>query len=174
MSSRRRGRGIVVIVKGLPKQDVILSLVCPAVMGFIGEQGHLEQVAEGQGEPVVPGFVVELKFALVVIGVRGDAVVLGDADAAAEHVARGLPGLHGEGAGLDDLDAPVAGEGRALLEAADAVGPLGKVVGAIGDHLELEAELGVGEHEVGHGAAPGAQAGLGLLDEDVEAVGVLL
>jgi len=92
----------------------------------------------------------------VVIGIRGDAIVLGDADAAAEHVARGLARLHGEGPGVDDLDPPVAGELGPLLEAPDAVGPLREVIGALRGHLELEAQLGIGQHKIGHGTVPTA------------------
>ena len=103
-----------------------------------------------------------------------DAVVLGHPDAAPEHVARLEPRLQGEGAGVDDLEAAVGLEVGPLLEALDAVGPLGEVVGALRDHLELEPELAVAEQEVRHGPAPGLEADLGLLDEDVEGVLVLL
>ena len=137
-------------------------------------QRHLEEVIKRQGEPVVPGLVVELELALPVVRAGRDAVVLGHADAPAEHVARRDARLEGEGARVDDLEAAVGGELGPLLEALDAVGPLGEVVGALRDHLELEPELAVAEHEVRHGPAPGLEADLGLLDEDVEGVLVLL
>lgn len=141
---------------------------------MIPNKRHFQQLNERQGEPVVPGLVEQLELALPVVRAGRDAVVLGDPDAPAEQVAGRDAGLEGEGAGVDDLEASVRLEVGPLLEALDAVGPLGEVVGALGHHLELEPELAVAEHEVRHGPAPGLEADLGLLDEDVERVLVLL
>ena len=109
-----------------------------------------------------------------VLRVGRDAVVLRDADAPAHDVAGGDARLHGEGAGRDDLEAAVGLDLGPLLEALDAVGPLGDVAGDLRDHGELPVELAVAHEEVGHGPAPGLEAELGLLDEQVEAVLVLL
>jgi len=103
-----------------------------------------------------------------------DAIVFGDPDPAAQDVSRHLTDLERERAGVDDLKAAVGGDLRALLEALDAVWALCEVVGALRRHLELEAELAVGEEEVRHGPAPRAEADFGLLYEDVEGVRVLL
>ena len=137
-------------------------------------QGHVEQICESEGKPVVLGLIVKFKLPVLVSVAGRNAVVLRDPDAPAQDVAGLLAYLEREGSRVDDFEAAVGGNLGPLLEALYAVGALREVVGAFRRHLELEAELAVGEEEVRHGPAPRAEADLGLLYEDVEGVRVLL
>ena len=136
--------------------------------------GHIKQIQKSEREPIIPGFVVELEFPVHITCAGRDAIVFCDPDPAAQDVSGHLTYLERERAGVDDLEAAVGGDLWALLEALDAVWALCEIVGALRRHLELEAEIAVCEEEVRHGPTPRAEADLGLLDEDVEGVRVLL
>ena len=104
----------------------------------------------------------------------GDAVVLGDAHAAAQEVAGDGAGVHAELARGDDAEAAVRGEVGAVGELLGAVGAVGDIVSLFGEHGELRGERAVAEAEGWRLAAPGLEMVLGVLDEDVEGVGDLL
>ena len=137
-------------------------------------RGHVQQLLEGECLPRVPLLVVELEVAIRVLAAGRDAVVLGHADAPTEDVAGRGAGLHGEGPRVDDGQASVGGDVGPRPEALDAVDALGEVAGLLRGHCELEGELGVAEEEIRLRPAPGLELRLGLLDEDVQRVLVLL
>ena len=128
---------------------------------------HLAELVPGEAEHGVAGLVVELIRARRVLGVPRDAVILSDADAAAEEVARGGARVHGELAGVDDGETAVGRELRALGEAFLAVDTVGEVVGFFWEHGQLGGEGPVTEEESRRLGAPGLEVVLGVLDEDV-------
>ena len=71
--------------------------------------------------------------------------------------------LHRELVRVDDADAAVRLQVGTLLEAALPVGALGRVLRALGAHLELEGEARIDEQEVRLRAAPAPQELLGVL-----------
>lgn len=131
------------------------------------------EVGRGELEPGVARLVVELDLP-VPVGLWRHAVVLGHAHTPAEHVPGRGAGLHRVGAGVDDGQPAVLANVGALAEALDPVDAVGDVVGAVGDHLQLERELGIAEQERRLGRSPQPKLNLGLLDEDVQGVGILL
>jgi len=128
---------------------------------------HLAELVPGEAEHGVPGLVVELVGSGGVLRGPRDAVVLGDADAAAEEVARGGARVHGELTGVDDGETAVGGELRALGEAFRAIDAVGDVVSLFWEHGELGGEGAVAEQEGRGLGAPGLEVVLGVLDEDV-------
>ena len=136
--------------------------------------GVLEQIVEREREPRVPLLVVELELPVHVLLAGQDAVVLGRAHASPEHVPRVLASLHGKGPRVDHGQAAIAPEVGPLPQALDPVDALRDVVGLLRGHGHLERELRVAEQKVGHGAAPGAQDCLALLNQNVQGVYVFL
>eukprot|EP00960_Hanusia_phi_P040591 754549-Hanusia_phi.AAC.5 len=147
----------------------------------------LDEVLEGEVEVGVLGLVVEAESVrdadpppvgeLVVDEVADaavDAVVLGDAGPAAEHVTGGLTGVHAELAGVDDGHPPVAGEVGPLLQEHRAAGSVGQVLRLLRVEGHLHGERAVAHQEGGWLRAPALEGVLGVLDQDVEGVGVLL
>ena len=133
--------------------------------------------SKGNSGPVVRGLVVQLN-KIISIGLltafsRHDVKLCG-AHAAAEDVAGHGAVVEREALALDDLEAAVRGEGRPLLEQLFAVFALRKVFGALGGHRELEAKLARAEHKDGVDAAPAEDLRLGVLDDNVHGVHVLL
>ena len=117
-------------------------------------QVHPREVEHG-----VAGLVVELVALVEVADVPGNAVVLADAHAAAEHVAGRGAYLGAELAGVDDAEAAVGGQVRALRELALAVGTCGYVVSLFRGHGELARERAVAEHEGGRLCCPRRRGG---------------
>eukprot|EP00960_Hanusia_phi_P061530 764867-Hanusia_phi.AAC.7 len=172
------------LVLGLhPGHRCVLVDVC--VVEHVVDPGVLQQVLEGDVEGGVLGLVVEAEaVAGSSLAVRAvlhevldeavDAIVLGDAGAPPEHVARGLAGVHAELAGVDDGHAPVAGEVGPLLEEHRPARAVGEVLRLLRVEGHLDGQRAVAHEEGGRLRAPALEGVLGVLDEDVERVGVLL
>ena len=161
-------------VVGVARGAVGVHGVVHAVAFVGGHAGHGHELLPGEAEHGVAALVVELVLALGgLVGPR-DVVVLGHAHAAAEEVAGGGAGVHGELARVDDAEAAVRGEVGAVGEAGLAVGSVGEVIGLLRQHGELRGERAVAEEEAGRAGAPGLEIVLRVLDEDVERVGHLL
>ena len=127
----------------LPVIAVVSREVIVAAASAVRELCHLAELVPGEAEHGVAGLVVELIRARRVLGVPRDAVILSDADAAAEEVARGGARVHGELAGVDDGETAVGGELWALGEAFLAIDAVSEVVGLLWQHgLQKFMELG--------------------------------
>jgi len=61
-----------------------------------------------------------------------------------------------------------------LPKTLDAVDSLCEVIGSFRGHLKVESELAVAKEEVWLWGSPGSKLNLGLLDQNVQSVGVLL
>eukprot|EP00961_Rhodomonas_salina_P098201 1321519-Rhodomonas_salina.1 len=99
------------------------------------------QLPKGVTDPGVASLVIELVQALVALVVGAlvrNPVVLRDAHATAQHVARLRVRLHAEGATLDDVDTAVGGDVWARSEALHAVHALGDIARLLRGHGELE------------------------------------
>lgn len=135
---------------------------------------HAVQVVLLHGEPRVAGLVVQLHLPLLVGPLGRDPVVLRHPHPAAHDVTGGRTCLHGEVAAVDDGQAPERPDVGALPQPAHPVNPLRHIVGALGVHLQLKRQLRVAQQKRRRGGAPLLQHALGLLDKDVQRVGVLL
>jgi len=138
------------------------------------EAGVAIELLASNGEPSVSRFVVELDGPSAVDSLRGDSIVLRDPDAASENITRRGSDLHGEGARVDDGEPSEGIEVRTCTQALEAIHTLGDIVGLLRGHGHLKGELLVAEHEGGRRRAPGGEDRLGLLDEDVKSIGILL
>ena len=171
----------VVVVDAVPwvdeevtqDHDLIGRHVVVGVVEVV-EAGVTVKLLAADAEPSILGLVVELNRPAAVDSLRRDAVVLGDADAASEDVTRRRADLHGEGTRVDDGEPAERRDIGARTQPLDAVHALGDIVGLLRGHGHLEGKLLVAEHEGGRRRAPEGEDRLGLLDEDVKSVGVLL
>ena len=100
--------------------------------------------------------------------------MLSHAHAPAHEVARHEPLVHGKRLALYDAEPAVLLQHRPVAQQLLAVGPLRQVARLLLAHRELEAELAAAQQKVGLVAAPRLDHGLGLLDEDIHGVHVLL
>ena len=127
-----------------------------------------------QTEHRVAALVVELKVLIFdALRVR-DVVVLRNAHLAAHEVARSGARVQAELARVDDAEPAVRGQVGALREALLPVGPVGEVVGALGRHRKLRGELAVTQEERRRLRAPRLEVVLGILNKNIQRVGVLL
>ena len=156
-----------------------LAVVVNARHGVVPAHGVARQVGVpvqlvlGKLKPAVARLVVQLELP-VVVWLRRHAIVLGHTHAPAHNVPGDGAGLHRERARVDDRQVPIRAELGPRAQPADAVDALREVVCALRGHLQLERQLAVAEHERGLGRSPEPKLHLGLFDEDVQAVGVLL
>ena len=163
------------IQRHFPRCVTILWLICSSII-YVVQTRFFEKCFTRNWNHLILPFIIKLYATILQLSCshRRHGVVFGDADAAYEEVAWGAAGLEGEGAGVDDGEAAVFGELRAVAEAPDAVDSVGEVLGAFEGHVLLEPEAGVGEEEGGLLGAPLAEDLLCLLDDAVEAVCVFL
>ena len=144
------------------------------VLGVLLHPAVVLQLLPREPEHGVAALVVELVLATLGLRRPRDVVVLSDADAAAEEVAGGGARVHRELARVDDVEAAVGREVRALGEALRAVGAVGDVVGLFRRHGQLLGERAVAEDEARCLRAPRLERVLGVLDQVVQGVGDLL
>lgn len=135
---------------------------------------HLIQLLPRKLHPRVLGLVIKRKPLVFYALLPRNPVILCNTNAPAHDVPGFGTVLHAKGTRIDDGQSTVRGDIGSLAQLLDAIGALGQVAGLFGDHLHVEGELGIREHEVGLGGTPGPQHALALLDDDIHGIGILL